>query len=373
MDKKNIPYGRQWIDSKDIKEVEKVLRSDWLTQGPKVEEFEKSIAEYCGVKYAVAVSSGTAALHSAYAVAGIKAGDEVITTPLTFAGTANMLVFCGAKPVFADVENDTGNIDPNLIERLITKKTKAIVPVDFAGHPCDYDKIFKIAKKHRLLVLEDAAHSLGSEHKGRKVGSFADMTILSFHPVKTITTGEGGMVLTNDEHFYKKLKVFRHHGMVKKPKMGGWYYQIERPSFNYRVTDIQCALGISQMKKINKFISRRRKIVARYNEEFKNIEGLTVPAEKNYAVSAWHIYPLRFEGYNRKKMFDNLRRHGIGVQVHYIPLNLQPFYKRNFNYKKGDFPRAEKYYSQAISLPLFPKMNEEEINRVVKVVKKYLS
>jgi len=266
--KKTIPYGHQWIDNKDIKEVIKVLRSDWITQGPKVDEFEKAVAKYCGVRYAVAVSSGTAALHAAYAVAGIGPGDEVITTPLTFAAATNGIVYCGGKPVFADIQEDTLNIDPKEIEKKITKKTKAIAPVDFAGHPSDYDEILKIAKKYKLLIIEDAAHALGSEYKGKKIGSFADMTILSFHPVKAITTGEGGMILTNNKDFYEKLKIFRHHGIVKKPEEGGWYYEIENPGYNYRLTDFQCALGLSQLKKIDKFIKRRREIVEKYNYAF---------------------------------------------------------------------------------------------------------
>ncbi len=327
--KKNIPYGHQWIGQRDIKEVVRVLKSDWLTQGPKVEEFEKAVAKYCGAKYAVAVSSWTAALYVAYKAAGIKEGDEIITTPLTFVGTASMFVFCGAKPVFVDIEKDTLNINPDLIEKVITSETKAIVPVDFAGQPCDYDKIFKIAKKHKILVIEDAAHALGSKYKNRKVGSFADMTVLSFHPVKTITTGEGGMVLTNSKDFYEKLKTARNHGMVKRPELGGWYYEIQDPSFNFRITDIQCAVGLSQLKKIDKFIRQRRKIVSLYNDAFKNFDGIKIPSEKKYAKSAWHIYIIQVNKLFRKKIFDKLKGQGISAQVHYIPLHFQPFLKKN--------------------------------------------
>lgn len=240
--RKIIPYGHQWIDNNDIEEVVKVLKSDWLTQGRKVEEFEKAVAKYCKAKYAVAVSSGSSALHSAYIAGGIKSGDEIITTPLTFAATSNMLVALGAKPVFVDVEKETLNINQGLIEKQITKKTKAIAVVDFAGHPADYAKIFRIAKKHKLLVIEDASHALGAEYKNKKIGGLADMTIFSFHPVKNITTGEGGMIATNSKDFYEKLKIIRNHGMVKKPEKGGWYYEIENPAFNYRITDIQCGL-----------------------------------------------------------------------------------------------------------------------------------
>ena len=325
--KKIIPYGHQWIDSNDIKEVVKVLRSDWLTQGLKVEEFEKAVAKYCGVKYGVAVSSGTAALYLAYRAAGIKPGDEVITTPLTFAATANMIVFCGAKPVFADIKSGTFNINPELVEGLINSRTKAIAPVDFAGHPCDYDKILKIAKKHKLLIIEDASHALGAKYaptssarvKNRKIGGIADMTILSFHPVKHITTGEGGMVLTNNKNFYEKLKTFRNHGIIKNSKKGKWYYEIKEPSFNYRITDIQCALGLSQLKKIDKFLKRRKEIAEKYSKEFKDIKEITIPKKENNVNSAWHIYPIQVMGSRRRKIFEELQKMGIGCQVHYMP------------------------------------------------------
>jgi len=383
--KKSIPYGHQWIDDKDIQEVVKVLKTDWITQGPKVEEFEKAVARYCGAKYAIAVSSGTAALHAAYTVARIRPGDEVITTPLTFAATANAAVYCGGKPVFVDIQEDTLNIDPNKIEKRITKKTKIIAPVDFAGHPCDYDKIKKIAKKHHLLIIEDASHALGSKYgsasspqaKRKRVGSFADMTVLSFHPVKHITTGEGGMVLTNNKELYEKLKIFRQHGIVKIPKKGKWYYEIEKPGYNYRLTDFQCALGLSQLKKIDKFIKRRREIVAKYNKAFKDIEEIITPTEKNYAKSAYHIYIIQLVldklKVNRRKIFEKFQKESLGVQVHYIPLHFQPFYKKEFGYKKGDFPVAEKYYERAITLPLFPKMTDKEVGRVIKIVKKIIN
>jgi len=372
-----IPYGRQWIDRKDIQEVIKTLKTDWITQGPKVEEFEKAVAKYCGAKYAVVISSGTAALHAAYGVAGIGPGDEVITTPLTFAATANAVVYCGGRPVFVDIQEDTLNIDPKKIEKRITKKTKVIAPVDFAGHPCDYQEILKIAKKYKLLVIEDAAHALGSVYEGKKIGSFADMTILSFHPVKAITTGEGGMVLTNNKNFYEKLKIFRHHGVVKKPKMGGWYYEIENPGYNYRLTDFQCALGLSQLRRLDKFIKRRREIAMKYNRAFRNIKEIITPTEREYVQSAWHIYVIQLQidklKVNRKRIFKALRKEGLGVQVHYIPLHLQPFYRKNFDYKTGDFPMAEKYYQGAITLPLFPKMTNKDAERAIKVVKKTIN
>ncbi|MFC1630128.1 UDP-4-amino-4,6-dideoxy-N-acetyl-beta-L-altrosamine transaminase [Patescibacteria group bacterium] len=377
MKRKFIPYGHQWIDNKDIKEVAKALKTDWITQGSKIAEFEKTVAKYCGAKYAVAVSSGTAALHLAYTVVGTKPGDEIITTPLTFAATANTIVHCGGEPVFVDVESDSLNINPELIEGSITSKTKAIVPVDFAGHPCDYKDILKIAQKHKLLIIEDAAHALGSIYRGKKIGNFADMTILSFHPVKAITTGEGGMVLTNNKSFYEKLKVLRHHGIIKKPEKGGWYYEIENPGYNYRITDFQCVLGLSQLKKLDKFIKRRREIVAKYNQAFKDIKGIIIPKERNYVKSAWHIYPIQLNlqkiKVDRRKIFENLRKERIMVQIHYIPLHLQPFYRKKFGYKKGDFPVAEKYYKRTVTLPLFPGITNKDLDRVVKTVKKLIN
>ncbi len=368
--KKIIPYGHQWIDNQDIKEVLKVLKSDWLTQGPKVEEFEKAVAKYCGAKYGVVFSSGTSALFAAYKSAGLKEGDEVITTPMTFAATSNMLYFCGAKPVFADIEEKTLNINPEEIKKKITKKTKAIAVVDFAGNPCDYDKILKIAKGSNLSLIEDSSHALGAEHKGKKVGGFADMTILSFHPVKHIAIGEGGMVLTNDKNFHEKLKLIRNHGIEKIPEKGEWYYEIKEPYFNFRVTDMQCALGLSQLKKLDKFLKIRRRIADKYRKAFRDMPGVEVQEVKKYANSAWHLFVLRIKNKDRKEVFGLLRKSGLGVQVHYMPLHMHPFYKNKFGYKEGDFPVAEDYYKEAITIPLFPKMTEKEIEYVISSVKK---
>jgi len=254
-----IPYAKQWLDKRDIRAVLKVLDSDWLTQGPLVSKFEQAMAKSTRARYALALNSGTAALHLAYLAAGIKAGDEVITTPLTFAATSNTLIHIGARPVFVDIDPETLTIDYRKIEERVTKKTKAIACVDFAGHPCEYDEIGRIAKKHNLAVIDDAAHSLGSQYKEKPIGSIADITTLSFHPVKTITTGEGGMLLTNNKAYYERAKNLRHHGIVKKPIKGPWYYEIKEPGFNYRITDIQCALGLSQLKKLAMFLSKQEK------------------------------------------------------------------------------------------------------------------
>jgi len=368
--KKIIPYGHQWIDNEDIKAVVKVLKSDWLTQGPVVEEFEKSVAKYCGAKYAVAFSSGTSALYSAYMAGELKEGDEVITTPLTFAATSNMICFCHAEPVFADIKKDTLNIDPKEISKKITKNTKAIVTVDFAGNPCNYQEILKIAKDNNLLLIEDACHAFGAQYRGKKTGNFADMTIFSFHPVKHITTGEGGMVVTNSKVFFERLKLIRNHGMIKKPENGPWYFEIENPSFNFRITDIQCALGLSQLNKIEKFIAKRKEIAKIYADSFKDVKEVITPKEESLAKSSWHIYPIQVNPAKRMKIFEMLQKDGIKVHVHYMPLHLHPFYKKQFGYKEGDFKNAEEYYNSAITIPLFPKMTKKEINYVISSVKK---
>lgn len=377
MKKLFIPYGHQWIGEDDIRAVISTLKSDWLTQGPAIDEFEKAVASFCGAKYAVVVSSGTAALHAAFNAIGIGPGDEVITTPLTFAATSNAVVYCGGTPVFVDIDEDTLNIDPKKIEAKIRLgRTKAIAPVDFRGYPAEYNEILAIAKKHKLFVVEDASHALGSMYRGKKIGSIADMTIFSFHPVKTITTGEGGMILTNSREFYEKMRVFRHHGIKKNPKKGAWYYEIESLGYNYRITDFQCALGLSQLKKLSTFIKRRNEIISKYNKVFKGMHELILSIESGYVRPAYHLYviQLRLEMLQggREQIFNALREEGIGVQVHYMPVHLHPFYQKKFGYRKGDFPIAEKYYERAISLPLFPKMTAKEVQTVIQSVKKII-
>lgn len=374
---KIIPYGRQWVDAGDIREVIKVLRSDWLTQGPKIKEFENALCEYTGAKYAVAVSNGTAALHISCLAADVKKGDEVITSPITFLASANSVLYCSGKPVFADIQKDTINIDPEEVEKKINPNTKAIMPVHFAGHPCDLVKIKEIAKKHNLLIIEDAAHALGAEYKHSKIGSckYSDMTAFSFHPVKHITTGEGGAVLTNREDLYQRLLLFRNHGMTKDRKKmtgydGPWYYEMHELGFNYRITDFQCALGISQLKKLEKNIERRREFVCIYNEELSEMDKIILPVEKPYVRSSWHIYYIQLKDAGKRRViFEELQKFNIGVQVHYIPVYLQPYYIKNFSYKAGDCINAEEYYESAITLPLYPKMTDKDIKYVIKILK----
>lgn len=375
MVKKFIPYSTQSIDSSDIKAVVSVLRSDFLTQGPKVSEFERKLAKYCNSKFAVALNSGTSALHAACFAAGISAGDEVITSPITFVASANCVLYCGGTPVFADIENDgTALISTDQIQKKITFKTKAIIPVDYAGHPCNMDEINNIAKANDLVVIEDAAHSLGAIYKGRKVGSLADMTILSFHAVKHITTGEGGAVLTDSREYYDKLIKFRTHGITRDVKGDGpWYYEMQGLGFNYRLTDIQCALGISQLKKLDKFVKARRLIAERYNREISKIDGIELPAEKPGIRSSYHLYPIKLTKNllpHKKDIFSSLRKLGIGVNVHYIPVPLQPYYKQKYGYKNGDFPAAESFYKSEISLPIHPGLSKSDQDLVIKSVRR---
>ena len=371
-----IPYGRQTIEDDDIEEVVKVLRSDFLTTGPKVEELEQSVKDYTGAKYAVAISNGTSALHAACYAAGIGPGDEVITTPLTFAASANCVKYCGGTPVFADVDAKTYNIDPEDIRRKITDKTKAIIPVHLAGQPCDMDAIHQIAQEHHLIVIEDAAHALGSEYKGRKVGSMSDMTTFSFHPVKPITTGEGGMIMTDDPNLYQKLSLFRSHCITRDPELmsenqGPWYYQQLDLGYNYRITDIQCALGASQMRKLDRFLERRRELVDRYNQAFAGWEDVVTPYQMPDTKSGWHLYIVQIKNHDRLAVFEKMREAGIGVNVHYIPVYQHPYYQQN-GYKDVCCPNAEEIYAHMMSLPLYPGLTNEQQDAVVDTLKKIL-
>lgn len=372
-----IPYGRQWITDDDIQSVRDVLESDWITQGPKVEEFENAISAYCGSKYSVVFNSGTSALHAAFSVLRLNKDDEFIAAPNTFVATANAGLYAGIKPVFVDIEMDTGNLDASKVEGGITERTKLIVPVHYAGHPADMEKINEIAERKNLYVIEDACHALGSEYKGYKTGgyNYSDMTVFSFHPVKHITTGEGGAVLTNNRDFYKRLLAFRSHGIEKgsfinKPD-GDWYYEMQLPGYNYRMTDIQAALGISQLGKADKFIDRRKEIARLYDSEFKNNPWFDIPSERPYASSSYHLYPIRFkDGFKEKKkeIFLRLKEKNIGVQVHYIPVYWHPFYQK-MGYKKGICPEAEEFYLRELSLPVYPAMKNEEQRYVIETIK----
>ncbi|WP_010237138.1 UDP-4-amino-4,6-dideoxy-N-acetyl-beta-L-altrosamine transaminase [Clostridium arbusti] len=374
-----LSYGKQSIDDKDIEIVTKVLKGDYLTTGPNVKAFEEKVAKYVGAKYAVAVCNGTAALHTACFAAGIKEGDEVIVTPMTFAASSNCVLYCGGKPIFVDIDPKTYNIDPDKIEEKITDRTKAIIPVDFTGQSVHMDKIRCIAEKHNLIIIEDAAHALGSEYKGNKIGSLAHMAEFSFHPVKPITTAEGGMIITNDEKLYERLSLFRTHGITRNKALmsheeGPWYYEQIDLGYNYRITDIQCALGSSQMNKLDSFVKRRREIVQIYNEDFKELSDyITTPYEAEYSNSGWHIYIVKFNldkfKVGRKEIFEALQAENIGVNVHYIPVYFHPYYQK-LGYKKGLCPEAEKLYEQMLTLPLFPKMSNNDVEDVINSVKK---
>lgn len=380
-----IGYGHQYIDDSDIQAVVEVLKSDYLTQGPAVTQFEKSICDITGAKYCVAVSNATAGLHIAVAALELKEGSEGITTPNTFLASSNCMVYNKVKPVFADIDSKTYNIDPKEIQKHISDKTKVLIPVHFAGLPCDMEKINTIAKKHNLHIIEDAAHAIGSQYAdGSYIGNckYSDMTVFSFHPVKTITTAEGGAVTTNDEKLYQKLCMLRSHGVTKDENLltknpGPWYYEMQSLGFNYRMTDMQAALGVSQLKKLDFFKKRRREIIAEYNKAFALNEFLVTPFENAELCSCFHLYvtQINFEklGKSRTQVMQELRNEGVGTQVHYIPVPTQPFYKNTFGYKDGDYPVAEKYYEQELSLPLFPGMTDNDIQSVINAVQKVVS
>lgn len=368
-----ISYGKQTIEQDDIQAVVDVLKSDFLTTGPKIAEFEQTVADYVGAKYAVAISNGTSALHAACFATGIGPGDEVITTPLTFAASANCVLYCGGTPVFADVDPKTYNIDPEDIRRKITDRTKAIIAVHLAGQPCDMDAIHSIAREHGLIVIEDGAHALGSVYKGKKVGSLSDMTTFSFHPVKPITTGEGGMIATDNEDFYKKMVLFRSHGITRDDSImtrndGPWFYQQFDLGYNYRITDIQCALGCSQMKKLDRFLARRKEIVARYNEAFADCDNIITPYQLSDTESGWHLYIVQVKNCDRRQVFENMREKGIGVNVHYIPVYMHPYYQEH-GYENVHCANAEEIYSHIISLPLYPGLTSEQQDYVIDTLK----
>ncbi|MDI6723952.1 MAG: UDP-4-amino-4,6-dideoxy-N-acetyl-beta-L-altrosamine transaminase [Methanobacterium sp.] len=370
---KFLPYGKQYIDESDIQDVVDVLKSDFITQGPKIGQFEEALAEYCGSKYAVAFNSGTSALHGAYFAQGIGKGDEVITPPNTFVATSNAALYLNAAPVFTDVEIETGNMDVSKVEEQITEKTKLIVPVHYSGNPVDLKELSEIAEDKDVKIIEDAAHSIGAKYDGEKIGNskYSEMSIFSFHPVKHITTGEGGAVLTNDENYYQKLLMFRSHGVTKENYVnepdGDWYYEMHYLGFNYRITDIQATLGLSQLKKLDKFIERRRKIAEMYNKAFENNPFFDTVTEKACCESSYHLFPIIIKDeYKDKKreIFMKLREEGLGVQVHYIPVYLQPYY-HDLGYKRGSCPVSEDFYRREISIPMYPSMDNEDVDYAV--------
>ncbi|HXJ90010.1 MAG TPA: UDP-4-amino-4,6-dideoxy-N-acetyl-beta-L-altrosamine transaminase [Candidatus Binatia bacterium] len=376
-----LPYGHQSIDEADIQAVVEVLRSDWLTTGPKVNEFEETFAAKVGAKYAVSFSSGTGALHGAAFAAGLKPGDEAITTPMTFAATANCVLYQGATPVFSDVKFETLNIDPEQVRRRITPRTRAILPVDYAGQPADLDAIRTIAADHGLIVIEDGCHALGAEYRGRNIGSISDLTIFSFHPVKHITTGEGGMVTTNDETFAETLRRFRNHGISSEARQretsGQWHYEMVLLGFNYRIPDILCALGARQLTRLEASLRRRRQIAARYTDAFREIPGIVIPQPTPEVNHAWHLYPIRLRlekfSADRSQIFRALRAENIGVNVHYIPVHLHRYYRDRFGYKGGEYPVAEQAYDRLVSLPMFSGMIDQDVSDVINAVHKVLT
>lgn len=370
-------YGHQYIDEDDIQAVVDVLKSDYLTCGPKIGELEEKLCEVTGAKYAVVCSNGTAALHIACLAAGVMPGDEVITTPITFAASANCALYCGAKPVFADINEATYNIDPENVEKLTTEKTKAVVAVDFTGQSVELDRLLTHCREHNLVLIEDGAHVIGTSYKGRMNGSIADMTTMSFHPVKTVTGGEGGAVLTNSKEYYEKLLLYRAHGITRDPKMmehepdGPWYYEQIALGMNYRMTDMQAALIISQLNKLPRFMERRKAIVKAYNEAFSKLPQLFVQQEIPESDTTRHLYILRIRPekltIDRKQFFEALAAENICCNVHYIPTYYFPYYEK-LGYKRGLCPKAEKLYAEEISLPLYYAMTDQDVEDVIHAV-----
>jgi UDP-4-amino-4,6-dideoxy-N-acetyl-beta-L-altrosamine transaminase len=365
-----IPYGRQWLDDEDVAAVTEALRGAWLTIGPIVEEFERAVAARAGVRHAVVVSSGTAALHTAYAAAGLARGDEIVTSPLTFVSTATAALHLGAGVRFADVDPRTGNLDPSAAEQALSDRTRLIVPVDYGGHPADYEAIRAVAAGRAVHVVADGAHSFGATYLGRPAAALAHAATTSFHPVKPITTGEGGAVLTDDPDWGERAAAFRNHGIVRDASRlrrhdGSWYYEVQTLGLNYRLPDVLCALGLSQLRKLDRFLTRRREIARRYTRAFEELGQVEVPVVLHGASPGWHLYVLRVrEASRRRALFDRLRAAGLGVQLHYTPVHLHPLFQ-DLGYRSGLCPRAEAFAARAISIPLFPRMTNEEVDRVI--------
>jgi len=380
-----LAYGRQSLDDADIQAVVEVLKSDWLTTGPKVGEFEERFAAWVGARHAVSFSSGTAALHGAAFAAGLEAGDEAITTPMTFCATANCILYQGATPVFADVSPDTLNLDPNEVSKKVSARTKAIFAVDYAGHPAALDELGQLAETkvpqgRSLLLIEDACHALGAEYRGRRVGGIADMTVFSFHPVKHLTTGEGGMVTTNDARLAETLRRFRNHGIGsearERQEAGQWFYEMVLLGFNYRLTDIACALGLSQLERLDANVVRRREIAAQYGEAFRDLPAIVIPAVREDVNPACHLYPIRLKlemlAVGRGEIFEALRAENIGVNVHYIPVHQHPYYRERSKSKES-YPVTEHAYERLISLPMFHSMTAEDVEDVIHALLKVVN
>ncbi|MBQ6666319.1 MAG: UDP-4-amino-4,6-dideoxy-N-acetyl-beta-L-altrosamine transaminase [Synergistaceae bacterium] len=375
---KTLSYGRQWINDDDIAEVVKVLRGDWLTMGPTVDAFEKSLADYAGVKHAVTFSSGTAALHGAMYASGMGAGDFAVTTAMTFVATSNSVIYTGATPIFADIDN-TLCMNPEKAEESINAhggKVKAVIPVSFGGYPFEIEPFREIAEEYNAVLIEDASHSWGGDRGSHKIGFDADMTTLSFHPVKHITTAEGGAVLTSNDEYARRLKMFRNHGTTRNASEfvdepdGIWHSEMQDLGYNYRLSEVHCAIGLSQMKRLDEFVERRREIARLYFRELSGVEGLTLPPGKE--GHAWHLFIARVNEELHGQFFGYLRDNDIRLQVHYRPVPLQPYYRKKYGYKAGDFPEAEKYYRQAVSLPIFPLMTDDDVMRVCGVIKNFV-
>lgn len=377
-----IPFSRHSIKDEEIKEVMATLNSDWITTGPKTFKFEENFSSYTGSKFSLAVNSCTASLHLALAGLDIGKGDEVITTPLTFAATSEVIIHQNAKPVFSDVERDTYNIDPSKLEEKISKNTKAIIPVHYGGHPCDMDEIMKIASDHDLYVIEDAAHAIGSKYKGKNIGTIGDVTCFSFYATKNLATGEGGMITTNNEELAEKMRLLSLHGISKDAwkrysSEGSWYYEILYPGYKYNMSDIEASIGIHQLKKLDSMQVRRNDIANIYNKSFKDVPEIIIPTVKDYAEHAWHLYPILVStdllNIKRNDFIEVLKAENIGTSVHFIPLHLHPYYNENYGFKKGDFPVAESIYQKEMSLPIYPKMTDEDVHKVVNAVKKIVN
>ncbi|MFO1487489.1 MAG: UDP-4-amino-4,6-dideoxy-N-acetyl-beta-L-altrosamine transaminase [Verrucomicrobiota bacterium] len=374
--KAHIPYGRHWIDDDDIQAVVDVLRGDWLTTGPKIGEFEQAFAKFTGAKEAVAISNGTAALHASMNALGIGPGDEVIVPTMTFAASANCVVYQGGKPVFADVLENTLLIDPASVESKITPRTKAIVAVDYAGQPCDYEHLRAIASKHKLALVSDSCHSVGGAYRNQKVGTLGDLNCFSLHPVKHITTGEGGFITTNDTSLAVKMRRFRNHGIAtdhrQREQQGTWFYEMLDVGYNYRLTDFQCALGLKQLAKLPAWIIRRQEIAARYAAAFKGSQAIQPLTTLPGLSHAYHLYVIRVPAGKRSQLFNDLRTRGVGVNVHYVPVHLHPFYKNQFGTRAGQCPVAEATYERILSIPMFPKMTNDDVDTVIKTLRELL-